>query len=66
MLEFADAYRGNAYRVIYTTMFAEVVYVLHAFKKKSTSGIATPKQHIDVIKRRLKDAAEIHAERTAS
>jgi phage-related protein len=52
--------------VIYTTAFADGVYVLHAFKKTSTSGIATPKQHIDVIQRRLKDAAEIHAERTAS
>jgi phage-related protein len=52
--------------VIYTTAFADVVYVLCAFKKTSTSGIARPKQHIDVIQRRLKDAAEIHAERTAS
>lgn len=66
VLEIADAYRGDAYRVIYTTTFTDAVYVLHAFKKKSTSGIATPKQHIDVIMRRLKDAAEIHAERTAS
>jgi phage-related protein len=66
VLEIADAYRGDAYRVIYTTTFADVIYVLHAFKKKSTSGIATPKQHIDVIKRRLKDAAEIHAERKCS
>ena len=66
VLEITDAYRGDAYRVIYTTTLADVVYVLHAFKKKSTSGIATPKQHIDVIRRRLKNAAEIHAERTAS
>jgi phage-related protein len=66
VLEIADAYRGDAYRVIYTTTFADVVYVLHAFKKKSTRGIATPKQHIDVIKRRLKDAAEIHGERKPS
>jgi phage-related protein len=66
VLEIADAYRGDAYRVIYTTIFADVIYVLHAFKKKSTSGSATPKQHIDVIKRRLKDAAAIHAERTPS
>jgi phage-related protein len=66
VLEIVDVYRGDAYRVIYTTTFAGVVYVLHAFKKKSTSGIATPKQHIDVIKRRLKDAAEIHAERKSS
>ena len=66
VLEIADAYRGDAYRIIYTTMLSDVVYVLHAFKKKSTSGIATPKQHIDLIKRRLKDAAEIHTERAAS
>jgi phage-related protein len=52
--------------MIYTTTFADGVYVLHAFKKTSTSGIARPNQHIDVIKRRLKDAAEIHAARTAS
>jgi phage-related protein len=62
VLEIADAYRGDAYRVIYTTTFADVVCVLHAFKK-STSGITTPKQQIDVIKRRLRIAAEIHAER---
>ena len=66
VLEIADAYRGDAYRVDYTTTFADAVYVPHAFKKKSTSGIATPQQHIDIIKRRLRDAAEIHAERTAS
>jgi phage-related protein len=66
VLEIVDAYRGDAYRVIYTTTFGDIVYVLHAFKKKSTSGIATPKQHIDVIKRRLKDATAIHAERTPS
>jgi len=52
--------------VIYTTAFADGVYVLHALKKTSTSGVATPKQHIDVIERRLKDVVEIHAERTAS
>ena len=62
VLEIADAYKGDAYRVIYTTRFAGVVYVLHAFKKKSTSGIAMPKQHINVIQQRLKDAAAIHAE----
>jgi phage-related protein len=66
VLEIVDAYRGDAYRVIYTTTFPEVVYVLHAFKKKSTSGIATPKQEIDVIRRRLKAAADLHAERKSS
>ena len=66
VLEIVDAYRGDAFRVVYTTSFAGVVYVLHAFKKTSTRGVATPKQHIDIIKRRLKDAASIHAERNPS
>ena len=65
-LDIADAYQGDAYRVVYTTTFAGVVYVLKAFKKKSTSGIATPKQHIEVIKRRLQETATIHAERILS
>lgn len=43
--------------------FQEAVYVLHAFKKKSKRGIATPKSDIDLIKRRLKDAMSDHAER---
>ena len=66
VLEIADVHRGDAYRVIYTTTFGDIVYVLHAFKKKSTSGIATPKQEIDVIRRRLKAAADLHAERKSS
>ena len=52
--------------MIYTTTFADVVYVLHAFKKTSTSGIARPNQHIDVIERRLKDAVKIGVERKSS
>jgi len=37
--------------------FHGVVYVLHAFQKKSTKGIATPKPHVDLIKERMKEAA---------
>ncbi|HKG83129.1 MAG TPA: type II toxin-antitoxin system RelE/ParE family toxin [Beijerinckiaceae bacterium] len=36
--------------------FAEAVYVLHAFQKKSTSGIATPKHELDLIRARLREA----------
>jgi phage-related protein len=35
--------------------------VLHAFQKKSKTGIATPKPEIELVKRRLKRAIEIHA-----
>ena len=43
---------GDAYRVIYVAKFEEAVYVLHAFQKKSKSGIATPKNHLDLAIRR--------------
>ena len=37
--------------------------VLHAFQKKSARGIKTPKHHIEMIERRLKQAKELHTER---
>jgi hypothetical protein len=37
------------------------VYVLHAFQKKSKSGIATPKAEIDLVKQRLQRAIELHS-----
>lgn len=50
---------GGTYRAVYTVEFKETIYVLHCFKKKSTSGIATPKPDIDLIKRRLRIAMNI-------
>jgi phage-related protein len=44
---------GNPWRAVYTVRFRGVVYVLHAFQKKSKSGIATPKSEMDLIRRRL-------------
>jgi len=52
---------GNAYRAVYTVRFANAVYVLHCFQKKSHKGIATPKQDLDLIRDRLK-LAQQHAE----
>lgn len=63
VLEIRLPYETDAYRVIYTTRFAGVVYVLHAFKKKSTQGIAMPKRHRDLIERRLKAAGDLHRRR---
>ena len=51
---------GDAFRVVYATRFAEAIYVLHAFQKKSTGGIATPQRHIELVRQRLKDAETIH------
>ena len=53
----ADA-EGNAFRTVYTVRFAEAVYVLHAFQKKSRRGIATPKGELDLIATRLERAKE--------
>ena len=58
VLEIADDFEGNTYRVVYTVSFARVIYVLHAFQKKSKRGIATPKADLDVIKLRFKRARE--------
>ncbi len=49
---------GDTFRAIYTVQFKGTVYVLHCFKKKSTSGISTPKPDIDLIKRLLKMVIE--------
>ena len=50
----------TTWRAVYTVEVADAVYVLHAFQKKSKKGIATPKQEIDLIRRRLA-AARQHA-----
>ena len=53
---------GNTYRAVYTVKFAGVVYVLHAFQKKSKSGVKTPAEEIAKVKTRLKQAEKHHAE----
>ena len=50
---------GDTYRAVYTVRFAGIVYVLHAFQKKSKKGIETPKRDIEIIKARFK-LAEAH------
>ncbi len=62
VLEIAEDDDGNTYRAVYTVKFGGAVYVLHAFQKKSTKGIATPRKEIETIKSRLIDAAR-HYER---
>ena len=56
VLEVVESDRDGTYRAVYTVCFANAVYVLHCFQKKSTSGIVTPQQDIDLIKARLKQA----------
>ena len=59
MLEVIDDEDGDTYRAVYTVRFAGVVYVLHAFQKKSKKGIETPKRDVEIIRARLK-LAEAH------
>jgi phage-related protein len=61
VLEIVEDHRGDTYRAVYTVRFAGRIYVLHAFQKKSKSGIETPKAEINLIKSRLKRAEEEHA-----
>jgi phage-related protein len=58
VLEVVDDFDGDTYRAVYTVQFAGIVYVLHAFEKKSRRGIATPKPDLDLIKLRLARAKE--------
>jgi len=62
VLEVVENFDKDTYRAVYTVKLAGVVYVLHAFQKKSKQGIATPKQEIDLIETRLKRAKEHYAE----
>jgi phage-related protein len=59
VLEVVSDHRGDTFRSVYTVRFADRVFVLHAFQKKSKSGIATPKADVELIKQRLKQAVEI-------
>ena len=58
VFEVALKYRSDAYRTVYAVQIDEKIWVLYAFKKKSKSGIKTPKQDIDLIKRRIKKVKE--------
>ena len=64
VLEVVDDFDGNTYRAVYTVRFADAIYVLHAFQKKSRRGRETPKQELELIRRRLSAAEDVHRQRT--
>ena len=59
VFEIALRYGGNAFRVVYAVQIGEKLWVVHAFQKKSTQGIKTPKHEIDLLKSRLKHLKEM-------
>lgn len=62
--EIVERFDGEAYRAIYTVRFAGAIYVLHAFQKKSPSGIKTDKRDVDLVHERLKRAQAEYEEMT--
>ena len=58
ILEVVENFDRDTYRAIYTVKLAGVIYILHAFQKKSKQGIATPKQDMELIEARFKRAKE--------
>ncbi len=58
VFELVDDHRGNTYRAVYAVRFRDVVYVLHAFRKKSPKGIKTARVDVDLVERRLKTAQQ--------
>jgi phage-related protein len=64
VMEITDRHDTNTYRAVYTAQFAGLIYVLHAFQKKSRRGIATPQKEIDLIRRGLSDALRHYRDRS--
>lgn len=56
VFEIVEDHRGDTYRAAYTVRFESAVYVLHAFQKKSPSGVKTAKRDVDLIGGRLLEA----------
>ncbi len=56
--EIVVVHRGDAFRTVYEVQLGDDIWVIHAFQKKSKTGIETPKQEIDLIVERLKRLKE--------
>lgn len=62
-MEIVAPHAGDTWRAVYTVRFRDALYVLHAFQKKSKTGIATPRKDIDLIRQRLADAEHDYRQR---
>ena len=62
VFEIALRFDKDAYRVVYAVQIGRRVYVLHAFQKKSKHGISTPRQDVDLIEQRYKQALKVEKE----
>jgi len=62
ILEIVEDRQGDSYRAVYTVRYADAVYVLHCFQKRSKHGVETPKPEMDLIRARLKEAEKLAKE----
>jgi len=62
VVEVVTDYRGDAFRSVYTVQFADGVYVLHVFQKKSKTGRTTLRGDLDLVRLRLKEAERMAKE----
>ncbi|MGH2552052.1 MAG: type II toxin-antitoxin system RelE/ParE family toxin [Thermomicrobiales bacterium] len=63
VMEITTRFDGDTYRTMYAAVYDDAVYVLHAFQKKSKSGITTPKKEIALVTSRLREAERLMADR---
>jgi phage-related protein len=61
VIEIIDNDASGTYRAVYTVRLSDAIYVLHVFRKKSRQGIATPRQEIEMVRARLRQAEQHHA-----
>ena len=54
VFEIALPFKGDAFRVIYAVQIDDEIWVVHAFQKKSTHGVKTPRRETDLIRERLR------------
>ena len=59
LLEVIKDYRGDTFRAVYTLKYAGIVFILHAFQKKSKSGKQTPRRDTELIRQRLREAEQM-------
>jgi len=59
VVEIIKDHRGDTFRAVYTLRYAGIIYVLHAFQKKSKTGLETPRQDMELIRQRLREADRI-------
>ena len=59
IVEIVLRHRTDAFRVVYATQIGDELWVVHAFQKKSKSGIKTPQHEIDLIRFRIKRLKEL-------